>query len=248
MKSKERHNLKENELAHTLAALSQTFATRRPLIIGILVAGLLGLAVVGGINVWRRGDDVRADRLLAEAMVAFNAPVIPATPASNQPGEVPAAATLGATGSFSTEAAKLTAALPRLQAAAEAYPDTPAGITARYHYATSLAALGKHDEAIQTFDDVVRRAGANSLYGRMAQMGKADTQTRAGRFDAAISTWSELAASQDQDVPKDAVLMELGKAYKAGGKTDEARKTFTRVVDEHPTSPYVSEAKVELGG
>ena len=67
--------------------------------------------------------------------------------------------------------------------------------------------------------------------------GKADTQARAGQFDAAIATWTELAAGADQDLPKDAILMELAKAYQASGKQDDARKTFTRIVDEHPTSP-----------
>ena len=247
MKRKERHHLKENELAQTLTAASAAFASRKSLIVGIALAVLLVAGIVGAINVWRRGDDAQADRLLADAMVAFEAPVIPATTTSSQPGEVPAAATLGATGSFATEAAKLNAALPKLKAAADAYPDTAAGITARYHYASSLASLGRNDEAIQAFDDVMSRSGRNTLYGRMALMGKADTQARAGQYDSAIATWTELEASADQDLPKDAILMELAKAYQASGKQDDARKIFARVVDEYPTSPYVPEAKTALG-
>jgi tetratricopeptide (TPR) repeat protein len=247
MKRTERHHLKENDLAHTLTAAGDVLASRKSLIVGILLALLVVAGVIGGINVWRQGDDTQAERLLADAMVAFNAPVVPATANASQPGEVPAAATLGATGSFATEAAKLNAALPKLRAAAEAYPDTAAGITANYHYASSLAALGRHDEAIVTFDDVMQRAGSDTLYGRMARMGKADAQVRAGQYDAAIATWSELAASTDQDLPKDAILMELAKAYQAGGKQDDARKTFTRIVDEYPASAYVTEAKTALG-
>jgi tetratricopeptide (TPR) repeat protein len=247
MKRTERHHLKENELAQTLAAASDALAARRSLIVGIVLALLLVAGVVGGINVWRRGADAQADRMLADAMVAFNAPVIPATTTASQPGEVPAAATLGATGSFATEAAKLNAALPKLQATADAHPDTAAGITARYHYASSLASLGRHDEAIQSFDEVMSRAGRNTLYGRMALLGKADTQARAGQYDSAIATWTELAASPDQELPKDAILMELAKTYQASGKQEDARKTFTRIVDEYPTSPYVPEAKAGLG-
>jgi lipopolysaccharide biosynthesis regulator YciM len=97
------------------------------------------------------------------------------------------------------------------------------------------------------YDDVLRRAGAGSLYGRMARMGKADAQRLAGQFDAAITTWNELASSPDQELPKDAILMELGKTYQAGGRADEARKTFTQLVDEHPTSPYVADARAALG-
>ena len=112
--------------------------------------------------------------------------------------------------------------------------------------AGALATLGRHKEAIEAFDQVAQRAGNDSLYGRMARLGKADTQAKAGQLDAAIATWKELAASTDEDLPKDAILMELAKAYVAKGNQDEARKTFTQLVDEHPTSPYSAEARAEL--
>ena len=247
MKRKERHHLKENDLAQTLVAARQAVEARRGMLTGVLLAVLLGAVVIGGIVVWQQEDDARAEQMLADAMVTFNARVIPASTAPAEPGEVPAAATLGATGSYATEAAKLNAALPKLKAAADAYPETDAGITARYHYASSLAALGKNTEAIQAFDDVVTRAGGNSLYGRMAQMGKADTQARAGQLNDAIAAWKSLASSTDEDLPKDAILMELGKAYQASGNQEEARKAFTQIVDEHPTSPYTAEARAALG-
>jgi TolA-binding protein len=247
MKRKERHQLKENELAQTLLAAREAIERRQGQVTGIVVAIVLIGAIVFGVMAWRRQSSSRAEQLLAEAMVAYNARVIPATASPNAPGEVPAAATLGAAGSYATEAAKLTAALPKLKAAADAYPDSEAGITARYHYAGSLAALGKYDEAIKAFDEVVQRAGPTSLYGRMSRLGKADTQARAGQVDAAIATWKELAASADEELPKDAILMELAKAYQAKGNQEEARKTFNQIVDEHPSSPYTPEAKAALG-
>jgi TolA-binding protein len=65
--------------------------------------------------------------------------------------------------------------------------------------------------------------------------------------DEAVATWAELAASTDQELPKDAILMELGRAYKASGQQEEAQETFNRIIAEHPTSLYVAQAKVELG-
>ena len=247
MKRKERHHLKENELAKSIKAAREAFESyKRPIsmaVTGVLVAGALVLAFM----TWRAGADDEAERLLGEAMVALNAQVVPVTASSNAPGEVPAAAQFGAQGTFSTEAAKLQAALPKLKTAADSYPDSDAGITARYHYGTSLSALGRHQEAIEAFDDVINRAGADSLYGRMSRLGKADTQMHAGQIDAAIATWKELASSTDDALPKDAILMELARAYVAKGNQEEARKTFTQIVDEHPTSPYSAEARAELG-
>jgi TolA-binding protein len=178
-------------------------------------------------------------------MVALNAQVVPAGVAGAE--GVPAAAQLGATGTFATEEAKLNAALPKLKTAADEYPDTDAGIQARYHMAGALATLGRTKEAIEAFNDVARRAGNDSLYGRMAQLGKADTQARAGQVNEAIATWKALASSTDEELPKDAILMELGKAYQASGNQEEARKTFTEIVDNHPTSPYAAEARTALG-
>jgi TolA-binding protein len=153
---------------------------------------------------------------------------------------------LGATGTFATEESKLNAALPKLKAAADAYPDSNAGITARYHLAGALAALGKHQEAIQAFDDVAKRAGSTSLYGRMARLGKADTQARSGQLDAAIATWKDMSSANTTDVPVDAILMQLARAYVQKGNKEDARKTFTQIVDQHPDSPYSAEAKTEL--
>jgi TolA-binding protein len=57
----------------------------------------------------------------------------------------------------------------------------------------------------------------------------------------------ELASSTDEELPKDAILMELAKAYQASGNQEEARRTFTQVVEEYPASLYSAEAQAELG-
>ena len=245
MKAKERHRLKENELAHSLAAAREYLEPRRKQLGGLFVVIILIVAAIAGITIIRQRSGSEAQRALGEAMVALNARVVPATAAEGTEG-VPAAAQLGAEGSFATEEAKLNAALPKLKAAADGFPETEQGITARYHLAGALATLGRHKEAIEAFDNVAQRAGSDSLYGRMARLGKADTEAKAGQLDAAIATWKELAASTDEDLPKDAILMELAKAYVAKGNQEEARKTFTQLVDEHPTSPYSAEARAEL--
>jgi FimV-like protein len=245
MKRQERHHLKENELIHTIEA-TRDFVETRKREIGIGLIAVLVIAAIGiGAMMFRQRSQSRGSELLAEAMVALNARVVPAgAPASGE--DIPAAASLGATGSFATEAAKLNAALPKLQAAADAYPDSAAGITARYHLAGAFAALSRHDEAIKQFDDVVRRAGNDSLYGRMARLGKADAQARAGQLDSAIATWKEMAASTSGDFPVDAILMELARAYIQKGDKEEARKTFNQLIDQHPESPYTGEARTEL--
>ena len=245
MKSKQRHQLKENELVHGIYAARDFIEPRKRQLTGVVIAlVVVAIAAVGFVS-WRQYNRSRGADLLGEAMIALNARVVPAGAQSGAEG-IPAAASLGATGTFFTEEAKLNAALPKLKAAADAYPDSDAGITARYHYAGALAALGRHADAIAAFDDVAGRAGSDSLYGRMALLGKADTQARSGELDAAITSLKDLASRDAAELPVDAILMQLARAYEEKGNTEEARKTYTQVVDEHPDSPYTPEARQEL--
>ena len=244
MKRIERKHLKENELAHSIEAARDYMAPRRKAMTTVALIVAAFVVAIIGIGIWRERSQGASEQALAEAMVALNAPVVPAGVEGAE--GVPAAAQLGATGTFATESAKLNAALPKLKAAADSYPDTSAGIQARYHLAGALAALGRHDEAIAAFDEVVNRMGDDTLYGRMARLGKADAQARAGQLDAAIDTWKSMAADDAEEMPVDAILMQLARAYVQKGNTEEARKTFTEIVDKHPDSPYSPEAREEL--
>ena len=248
MKSTERHRLKENEVAHVLGAAREMFGPYMKLVGGLVVLVLVGGAGYAGYTAYRTQSGSQAQQMLADAMVALNARVVPANAPANEPGEAPAAAMLDAQGTFATEEAKLKAALPKLKAVVDAYPNQDAGIIARYHMAGALAATGQGADAMTAFDEVIKRAGSGSLYGRMARLGKADTAAKAGQLDAAIATWKELASSTDANdpLPKDAILMELARAYALRGNQDEARKTFTQLMTEHPESPYSVEAKAEL--
>ena len=244
MKRKERHHLKENELAHSIESAREFLEGRQRQLTGAVVALVVVAVAVIGFMIFRSQTQSRGSDLLADAMVALNARVVPTGATGEE--NLPAGATLGATGTFSTEEAKLKAALPKLKAAADAYPDSASGITARYHMAGALSALGRTKEAMTEYDDVVKRSGASSLYGRMARLGKADTQAHSGQLDAAIATWKEMTASSTDDLPVDAILIELARAYVQKGNTEEAKKTFTQIVDQHPNSPYLPEARTEL--
>jgi tetratricopeptide (TPR) repeat protein len=244
MKRKERHHLKENELVHTIETARDFVETRQRQITGALVGIVVAALAVGGFMLYRQSTQSRGSDLLGEAMVALNARVVPTGTTGEE--NLPAGATLGATGTFSTEEAKLKAALPKLKAAADAYPDSASGITARYHLAGAYAALGQSQEAVKAYDEVVTRSGTSSLYGRMARLGKADTQAHSGQLDAAIATWKEMASTAADDLPVDAILIELARAYVQKGNTEEAKKTFTQIVDQHPNSPYLAEARTEL--
>lgn len=243
MKTTERHHLKDNELAIALGrAQSWADSNSRTLMAIIAVVVVVGGGVLGYMA-WRNSVDNQARAMLAEAMVIEEARVMPPAPpagTTNDPtalgGQLP--------GTYPTEQAKLEAALPKFQAAAEAYPSHEAGITARYHVAKNLVALGRFDEAVTHYDQVI--ASNAGLISKMARLGKAEAQLRAAKYDPAIATFKEIVDQKDATLPADALLMELARAYRLAGKTEDARKTLTQIVEQHADSPFAVEAKSEI--
>ena len=125
-------------------------------------------AAVGGFLWWRQQTLAKASALLADAMAVAEAPVAPPPP---PPGSTLDPARAHSAGQqLPTERARAQAALPKFLAAADAYPSTLPGLAARYHAATTLAALGRDTEAEQRYQEVIARAGSG-LYGRVARLG-----------------------------------------------------------------------------
>jgi TolA-binding protein len=241
MKSTERHKLKENEFAHTVARTREMVEQRRKEVMVIVIAVIAVTVVIGGYLTWRASRDGKAQALLASALTVSEAPVY--TPPPPAPGSPPP---VQPPGTFRTERERLDAALPKLQAAADAYPDTESGVTARFHLAATLAELGRFGEAEQRYQEVIQKAGSRSIYRQTAKLGIGEAQLAQGKGDAAIATFKELSTDTNSALPVDGVLMQLGRAAIAAGKSDEATRAFTRVVDEFPQSLYASEAREKI--
>jgi tetratricopeptide (TPR) repeat protein len=247
MKTSERQHLKDNELALALAQANEwAAARRRPLTIGLGVVAVIG-AAIGGFFAWRSSVDANARAELAAAMVVYEARVVPPAPPellTSSSNSTPAAPAPQPVGSYPTTEAKLEAALPKFLATADAYPSTEAGLTARAHAAATLVELRRFDEAVAQYDQVI--AQGSGLQAQTARLGKAEAQLRAARFDAAIASFKELSDRTDLNVPKEAMLLELARAYRLAGKPEDARKTLTQIVEQHAESPFASEARQEL--
>ena len=241
MKTSQRHSLKTNELVAGIERARVVYeSNQRPIIWGLV--GTVALVVlIGGFLFWRSQQAAASDSMLARAVALTEAPVVPpsppAAPGQPQPPAPPA-------GSFPTEQARTDAALTALLAAANQYPGSQAGLAARYQAAGLFATQGKRAEAEREFRAVVDRDG-RGLYGRMAQLGLAELQLQAGQFEPAIATFREFSTRADGDLPLDGILMQLGRAYRLAGKSQEALQTFARVSDEFPQSLYAAEARRE---
>jgi TolA-binding protein len=241
MKRLERHKLKENDFAQTVARTRDLLAQRQREATTAVVAIAALTVLAAGFYGYRASQNARATNMLASALAVAEAQVVappPPAPGSPPPVQPP--------GTFRTDRERLDAALPLLQQAADAYPGTEAGITARYRLAATLAGLGRYAEAEQRYQEVVQKTGEKSIYHFTAKLGVAEAQLAEGKTDAAIATFREVSADANSALPVDGVLMQLGRAALVAGKKDEAARAFTRVVDEFPQSLYASEAREKL--
>ena len=243
LKYKERQHLKDNELAIALnQAQSWAQQNSNTITTGVAAVAIVVIAVLGYMA-YRNSSDNKARVALAEAMVIEEARVMPPGPptgSTNDPnaigGQLP--------GTYPTEKAKLEAAIPKFQAAADGFPSTDSGQTARFHLARTYVTLGRYEEGLKEYDKVI--AGGNALLARSARLGKADAQLRAAQYDPAIATFKQIVEAKEAGLPMEAVLMELARAYKLAGKTEDARKTLTQIVEQHADSPYAAEARAEI--
>jgi len=240
MKRTERHHLKENEFAEWLIGGKTWYEANSKVIGYVGVAALLVLVAVMGTLAYRQMNAGKASAALAEALTVAEAPVLP--PAPGEGGKPP----VQRPGTYPTDRARLEAALPKLMAVADAYPASDAGIMARYRAAAALVAVGRTPEGIQRYKEVVEKG--KGAYQAMARMGIGEAYLIAGQFDQAIASFKEVESMKSDDVPVDGVLMQLARAYRLAGKAEDARKTFKRVVDEFPQSPYAPAARREAEG
>ena len=236
MKGTERHRLKENELSHILNEASARFTENRGKV-GAIVLGIV-LVALGAVGYWAWNTHTQtlAQVMLTDALAIVQSPVEEPKPVNGKPTQTP--------GTYPTIAARAEAALVKFTETYNAYPSTRSGIAARYYAASALAMLGRYPDAAARYQEVVDRAGAKEFHGRMAQFGKIEAQLQAKQFDQAIAAAQVLANNTtDDSLPRDAVLMELGRVYAAAGKKTEAKETLDKVVAEFPESPYADEAK-----
>ncbi len=236
MKGSERHRLKENELSHVLGDASARLKDNSRTLGLAGAAVVLVLLAVVGYWAWTTRSENRAEAILGDAIVIMQAPV-----EGPKPGAKP-----GVTG-YPTVQARAEAALTKFAEVYNAYPSTDAGIAARYYAAAALSMLGRHQEAAARFQETADKAGQNSFYGRMARLGIIESNAQAKKYDEAIAAAQALVNNtSDEAIPRDALLMQLGRVQAAAGKKTEAKQTLDKIIAEFPQSPYVEEAKKML--
>jgi len=153
-------------------------------------------------------------------------------------------------------------AINRYAATADKHPNSPVAPLARFRQAQLLEHRGDLDQAFETYQMVITRYQASSLYAKAR-----DNQSKVAHAaaDGQISS-SFLWFKPDLDIKKIVSMLEtvrdnaprspsaakaqhaIGRAYESKKwKADDAIAAYQKVVDNYPRSLYAPEAQYKIG-
>jgi hypothetical protein len=226
MKHSEKEHLKENEVAHALAAASETIGQNRSQVLAIGGAVLAVLVAIGGFLTWQRSKDSTVSGLLADAMVVYEAPVRAAPPGMEGGTGVPAQAPApipprrrSSSPRCRSSSRRPTRRRPARRAVWRA--------SMPHRFSWRSAASTKRRRITSSW----RAAPTSSRRARPRQGAGAD---RAGQFDPAIEGLKALSTQTTAGMPAEGVLMERP-ALPRRRQGRDARKTLNEIVENTPT-------------
>jgi TolA-binding protein len=205
----------------------------RPEVVKPALAVLALVLVLFGLYYGQKFRAGQAESAFARATEVFHAEVGPLAPSS--PGQT-----------FKTANEKFEKAKTMFDEVASAYGSMPAGKRARYYSALCLAELGRNQEAEAALKEVAARRDPGALEPAMARLRLADLLLQTGRGREAADFYKALIADEGSGLPKDRLLFGLAASLDAAGERVAARRAYADVVNRHPQSPYVQEARQRM--
>lgn len=125
-------------------------------------------------------------------------------------------------------------------------PPAPNNSDARgmYEQALNKFYAKRYLEAVQMFTDLTEQFPNHPLVSN-CHYWIGESQFQLGNYQVAIETLNRVLEFSQSPKKDDALLM-LGKSYAQIKRPEEARKAFTRLIQEYPNSEYVSKASALL--
>ena len=198
---------------------------------GVLLVVAIGIAVYFYVS--HRSN--RANEALAAAVKAYNAPIDPS-------GAKPDDATEP---SFASEAARQARARQLLARVRQDYRWTDAADVASLYLADLDAGSGKVAAARQLWSDFVKKHGDHVL-AVQARIDLLELDRSQGKGQQVAQRLREMLDRSDAPLPQDVILYQLAITLEQLNRDQEAARTYQRIIDEFPQSPYRQTAQQRL--
>lgn len=236
MDSAHREDLKRNELEEALGkGIHYAEDHKRMILYG--VGAVVGVALVAaGVFYWLGSRKDGANELLAKALRADGGAVV--TTGAN-PGD-PVKPT------FASEEARRARSKELFGELDAKYGGTATGRVGKLYLAQIAVAENDKERAKQLWKAFLDAEPAGAL-AAAARVNLYKLDREQGRGAELAEALKKMLEQDDKPLPSDVILYQLALTYDALGKTDDARATWRRIVDEYPQSPYIADAQREAG-
>lgn len=181
----------------------------------VLAAALSLLVAVGGYSLYHARSEGKASALLAPALELY--------------------------GSANPDLEK---ARGLFQDIGKEYPRTLSGSIARYYEGNCLAGLGRMQESVDRYREVIEGSASDDILKGMAYQRMGFAYQSMGNTDEAIKAFEK---AESLKVPGVAT-MELARLFERSGKTEESQKKYQTIADSLPGTSLAEEAKKKIKG
>ena len=217
--------LKKNELAIFVDHTMQYVRKNPKTIIIPLVVIVIGLVFIYSTVNYFQGQQKSAELAFLEAMQVYHS-------ANQSPDKA-------------TQTISYTQCIDKFKNVAEKYSRTNSGKYAQLYLADSYFHLGRNDEAIKIYQDILRRI-PRGFTAAWAQISLGYVYTNQNNFPKAITAFDQLVIRHPDSFLIPEALVQLGKSYEQTGDFAKAKDCYTRVLKTYPTSGWASEATGRL--
>lgn len=230
-----RKDIKRDEFASVVGRgvdYAESHTRQLAMTIGGVLAAVL-IALLAYFYIAHRSDMANQD--LAAAVKIYRAPIDPAGAKPNDRSEP----------SFANEAARSARALQLFERVRTDYRWTAAADVASLYVADVDAASGKLPAARQLWSDFVKKHGDHVL-ATQARIDLLELDRGQGKGQQVAQQLREMLDQTDAPLPQDVALYQLALTLEQLNHDQEAIRTYQRLVDEFPQSPYRQNAQQKL--
>jgi tetratricopeptide (TPR) repeat protein len=235
MDKKHRHDLQKNDLREALLSARDYLTSHqsqsvRTTILAVSVLVVVG-AIWGGIT-WRQN---RLGARLSAALALLDAPLA-------SEGAAPAGQRV-----FKDAAERTAAAKDELKKLAADAPSSRSGEAAALLVMGLDGPKGVSGGALDAARSLAK-GGSGGLAAGVAFVSALDAEAASGRAKEAFETAKKALDAGDAPVPKDVLLVALGRLAEKSGKGAEAKTYYQRVLTDYPDSAMRTEAQQRIQG
>ncbi len=212
----------------------------RPVAIGVFAAVLLIPFAIYGAVYFSGQQEAKASAEVSEALVTYSRPVEGSASMQlfEQNDKLDKPETV-----FETNEARWQAVYDQANEALSAQGKGDLGVAARYSKAGAAYQLGKYDEAVSLYEEVLADKRGASLH-LFATLSLAMSQAGQGETEKAAATFDKLGAMNEEYLGL--ALYHKGRVFEASGDVEQAKEVYHELLEEQPDSSYKNDVERRL--